>query len=122
METIISTLEKILDDLKEVGGVEFCAIISKQGLLMVSKEATAGLDSEAFAALTATLFMSADSTTMRLCSQRPRSIIIDTEDKQLLIYAAANEVLIVVLVGHGGYVGLILHEVKKAAKKVGNIF
>ena len=117
METIANMLEKILDDLQSVGGVELCAIVSKQGLLMVSRQASSGLDSEAFAALTATLYMSAESTTMRLSKQKPKSIIVQTDDKQLITYASGPDALIVVLVGNDGYVGLILSEMKKAAEK-----
>ncbi|MFZ3383757.1 MAG: roadblock/LC7 domain-containing protein [Candidatus Methanoperedens sp.] len=117
MDTIADMLEKILDDLQLVGGVELCAIVSKQGLLMVSREASQELDSEAFAALTATLYMSAESTTMRLSKQKPKSIIVQTEDKQLITYAAGPDALIVVLVGNEGYIGLILSEMKKAAGK-----
>lgn len=118
METIANMLEKILDDLQSVVGVELCAIVSKQGLLMVSREAGPGLDSEAFAALTATLYMSAESTTMRLSKQKPKSIIIETKDKQLVTYEAGPDALIVVLVENEGYIGLILNELKKAAEKV----
>lgn len=121
METIANMLEKILDDLRAVGGVELCAIVSKQGLLMVSREASPGLNSEAFAALTATLYMSAESTTMRLSSQKPKSIIVETEDKHLITYAAGPDALIVVLIGNEGYIGLILSELKKAAEKARNI-
>jgi predicted regulator of Ras-like GTPase activity (Roadblock/LC7/MglB family) len=121
METITSMLEKILDELSAVGGVELCAIVSKQGLIMVSREASSGLDSEAFAALTATLFMSAQSTTMRLSSQKPKSIIVETKDKQLITYEAGPNALIVVFVGNEGYIGLILNELKKAAEKTRNI-
>lgn len=121
METITNMLEKILDDLQAVGGVELCAIVSKQGLLMVSKEASKGLDREAFAALTATLFMSAESTTMRLSSQKPKSIIVETKDKQLITYEAGPNALIVVYFGNESYIGLILNELKKAAEKVKNI-
>ncbi len=117
MDTIADMLEKILDDLQSVGGVELCAIVSKQGLLMVSREASQELDSEAFAALTATLYMSAESTTMRLSKQKPKSIIVQTEDKQLITYAAGPDALIVVLVGNEGYIGLILSEMRKAAEK-----
>lgn len=118
METIAKSLEKILDDLQAVGGVELSAIVSRQGLLMVSKETEGGLNSEAFAALTATLYISAESTTMRLSEQRPRSIIVETEDKHLITYTAGPEALIVVLVGKEGYIGLVLNELKKAAEKV----
>ena len=121
METIANMLEKILDDLQSVGGVELCAIVSKQGLLMVSREASPGLDSEAFAALTATLYMSAESTTIRLSKQKPKSIIVQTNDKQLITYAAGPDALIVVLVGNEGYIGLILSEIKKAAEKAMNV-
>jgi predicted regulator of Ras-like GTPase activity (Roadblock/LC7/MglB family) len=121
METITNILEKILDDLQAIGGVELCAIISKQGLVMVSRESTQGLDSEAFAALTATLFMSAESTTMRLSRQKPKSIIVETKDKQLITYEAGPNALIVIFVGNEGYMGLILNELKKAAEKVRNI-
>ncbi len=121
METIANMLEKILDDLQSVGGVELCAIVSKQGLLMVSREASPGLDSEAFAALTATLYMSAESTTIRLSKQKPKSIIVETNNKQLITYAAGPDALIVVLVGNEGYIGLILSEIKKAAEKAMNV-
>lgn len=118
METIAKSLEKILDDLQAVGGVELSAIVSRQGLLMVSKETEGGLNSEAFAALTATLYISAESTTMRLSEQRPKSIIVETVDKHLITYAAGPDALIVVLVGKEGYIGLVLNELKKAAEKV----
>jgi len=121
METITSMLEKILDDLQAVGGVELCSIVSKQGLIMASRKASPGLDSEAFAVLTATLFMSAESTTMRLSSQKPKSIIVETNDKQLITYDAGPNALIVIFVGNEGYIGLILNELKKAAEKVRNI-
>jgi predicted regulator of Ras-like GTPase activity (Roadblock/LC7/MglB family) len=121
METIAKSLEKVLSDLEAVGGIELAAIISKQGLLMVSKEKNNGLNSEAFAALTATLYMSAESTTMRLSSQKPKSISVETEDKHLITFTAGPDALIVVLVGKEGYVGLILNELKKAAEKVTKI-
>jgi len=121
METIASMLEKILDELQSVGGIELCAIVSKQGLLMVSREASPGFDSEAFAALTATLYMSAESTIMRLSKQKPKSIVVETDGKQLIIYAAGPDALIVVLAGKEGYIGLILNELKKAAEKVKNL-
>ena len=121
METIAQSLEKILDDLQAVGGVELSAIVSRQGLLMVSKDTGGGLNSEAFAALTATLYISAESTTVRLSGQRPRSIIVETEDKHLITYAAGPDALIVVLVGQEGYIGLVLNELKKAVEKVKQI-
>jgi predicted regulator of Ras-like GTPase activity (Roadblock/LC7/MglB family) len=118
METKAQSLEKVLDNLSSVGGIELSAIVSRQGLLMVSKEGDEKLSSEAFAALTATLYMSAESTTMRLSEQKPRTIIVETDDRHLITYAAGPDALIVVLMGKEGYIGLVLNELKKAAEKV----
>ena len=118
MKTITTSLEKVLDNLEAVGGIELSAIVSKQGLLMVSRKTTAEENSEAFAALTATLFMSAESTTMRLSNEKTKSIVVETKDKHLITYVAGPDALIVVLVGDEGFIGLILNELKKAAEKV----
>ncbi len=118
METKAQSLEKVLDDLSAVGGIELSAIVSRQGLLMVSRTGDGMLNSEAFAALTATLYMSAESTTMRLHEQKPKTIIVETDDRHLITYVAGPNALIIVLVGKEGYIGLILNELKKAAEKV----
>ncbi len=121
METKSQLLEKILNDLSAVGGIELSAIVSRQGLLMVSKDGNGDRSSEAFAALTATLYISAESTTMRLRDQKPRTIIVETDDSHLITYAAGPDALIVVLLGKEGYIGLVLNELKKAAEKVKEI-
>jgi predicted regulator of Ras-like GTPase activity (Roadblock/LC7/MglB family) len=132
METKAQSLKKVLDELKTIGGIELSAIVSRQGLLMVSKDENGSLSSEAFAALTATLYMSAESTTMRLRQQKPITIIVETEDYQLITYTAGPNALIVVLINNEGYsfakghipqvtFGLILNELKKAAEKVRTI-
>jgi len=118
METIAKSLEKILNDLEAVGGIQLSAIVSKQGLLMVSRDRGGKFDTRAFAALTATLYMSAESTTLRLSEQRPKSIIVETEDRHLITYAAGPDALIIVMVGKDAYIVLILNELKKAAEKV----
>lgn len=121
MKTIANQLENVLEDLESVGGIEMSAIITKDGLLMVSKNGNRNMNTEAFAALTATLHMSAETTTLRINNQKPRSITVETDDKHLITYAAGQKALIVVLVGNEGYVGLILKDLKKAAEKIKNI-
>ena len=118
METTSKSLEKILVDLEAMGGIEFSAIVSRQGLLMGSKTNNGNLNSDTFAALTATLFSSAESTTTRLSKQKPESIIVQTEDKHLITYAATPEALIVVLVGKSDAIGSILNELKISAERV----
>ena len=122
METKAQSLEKVLDNLKAVGGIELSAIVSRQGLLMVSKDSSGNHSNEAFAALTATLYMSAESTVLRLKEQKPKYIIVQTtEEKHLITYTAGNNALIVILVGKDGVIGLILNELKTVAENVKQI-
>lgn len=118
--TLKDDLEAVLTELDSVGDIKLSAIISRQGLLMVSK-ASQGSDSEAFAALTATLHMSAESTTKRLSKEMPKSIVVETEEHNLITYSAGPNALIVVLASNEGFLGLILTELKKAAEKVKNL-
>ncbi len=121
METIANKLEKVLEELELLGGIEMSSIITKDGLLMVSKKANNGMNKEAFAALTATLHMSAETTTLRINNQRPKSISVETNDKHLITFTAGQNALIVVLVGNEGYISMILKELKRAADKVKKI-
>jgi predicted regulator of Ras-like GTPase activity (Roadblock/LC7/MglB family) len=118
--TLKDDLEAVLTDLETVGDIKLSAIISRQGLLMVSK-ATQGSDSGAFAALTATLHMSAESTTKRLSKEIPKLIVVETEGHNLITYSAGPNALIVVLASNEGFLGLILTELKKAADRVKNL-
>ncbi len=120
MATLKEKLEEILVGLESSGDIELSAIISRHGLLMVSR-ATRDSDREAFAALAATLHMSAESTTKRLSNEAPNSIIVETDKNSLITCSAGPDALIVVLASKEGGLGLILTELKKAAEKVENL-
>jgi len=120
MATLKEKLEEVLVMLESLGDIKLSAIISRHGLLMVSR-ATQDSDSEAFAALAATLHMSAESTTKRLSEEAPNSIIVETDENNLITYSAGPNALIVVLANKEGGLGLILTELKKAAKMVENM-
>lgn len=116
--TLKDMLEEILLNLENsVGNISISAIVSRHGLLMVSRTPEDS-DSEAFAALTATLFMSAESTTKRLSHEIPNSVVIETDNNHLITYAAGPDALIVAMASKEGGLGLILNELKKAAEKV----
>jgi predicted regulator of Ras-like GTPase activity (Roadblock/LC7/MglB family) len=117
MATLQKMLEDILIDLESIGCIKLSAIISRHGLLMVSR-ATDESNTEVFAALTATLHMSAESTTQRLSKEVPRYIVVETDENNLITYSAGPNALIVVLASNEGTLGLILNEIKKSAKKV----
>ena len=117
MATLKNKLEDILTRLESVGDITLSAIITRQGLLMVSKF-TQESDGEAFAALSATLHKSAETTTKRLCSEIPKTIVVETEQHNLITHSAGPDALIVGLASKEGGLGLILNELKKAADQV----
>ena len=120
MATTKEMLDKILSDLESTGGIELSAIVSRHGLLMVSTE-SGSFSSEAFAALTATLYVSAESTTTRLSDEVPKSIIVETETKHVITLEAGPKALLVVLVDNAGSLGLILNDMKSASGKIAKI-
>ncbi|MGP8320159.1 MAG: roadblock/LC7 domain-containing protein [Methanosarcinaceae archaeon] len=113
-------LDKVLFDLESAGGVELSAIISKHGLLMVSTDSDT-FSNETFAAVTATLYMSAESTTIRLSDELPKSIVIETGTKHIITVKAGSEALLVVLADNAYSLGLILNDMKSAGKKIARI-
>ncbi|KAF5410102.1 MAG: hypothetical protein C5S43_05350 [Candidatus Methanocomedens sp.] len=113
-------LDEVLISLESIDDIKLSVIISRHGLLMVSR-ATQESNTEAFAALTATLHMSAESTTKRLSKEVPKSIIVETDKHNLITYAAGPNALLVVMASNEGGLGLILNEMKKAAEKVKSI-
>jgi predicted regulator of Ras-like GTPase activity (Roadblock/LC7/MglB family) len=120
MATLKEKLEEILINLESLGDIKLSAIISRHGLLMVSR-ATQDSDIEAFAALSAILHISAESTTKRLSNEVPNSVIVETDENSLITYSAGSNALIAVLASKEGGLGLILNELKKAAKNVENL-
>ncbi|HJH31138.1 MAG TPA: hypothetical protein C5S50_02880 [Methanosarcinaceae archaeon] len=111
---------EILSGLESTGGVELSAIVSKHGLLMVSTGSDT-LSNEAFAAFTATLYMSAESTTMRLSNEMPKSIIVETGTKYVIMVEAGPKALLVVLADNAGDPVLILNDMKSASEKIARI-
>ncbi|MGP8321546.1 MAG: roadblock/LC7 domain-containing protein [Methanosarcinaceae archaeon] len=120
MKTKKEMLDKILSDLESADGIELSAIVSKHGLLMVSTEGGI-FNSEAFAAVTATLYMSAESTTMRLNNEVPESIIVETGTKYVITVKAGLEALLVVLADNANSIGSILNNMKSASEKIARI-
>jgi len=75
METIANMLEKILDDIYQ-SGVWNSAPLFQTGIADGFQGSESRTDSEAFAALTATLYMSAESTTVRLSNRNLNRLLL----------------------------------------------
>lgn len=113
----IGMVDKVLKDLNNVGGVETCAVVSRDGLLIRSisqKEQFA----ESIAALSATMLGAAETATIELGKGIPDRIIVETEQGRLIAVGAGPKVLLVVIVNSDVGLGLILFELKETTKKL----
>ncbi len=62
MTTTANILQELVTDLKNPGGIEACAIVSRDGLLM-SSDMPDGIMDETFAAMSATMPGAAETAT-----------------------------------------------------------
>ena len=117
MPEIIDMVDKVLADLKRVGGVEACAAASRDGLLIraiMQKEEFA----ESFAAMSATMLGAAETATTELGKGIPNRVIVESERGRLIAVGAGPRALLIVLVSSDAGLGLILLELERAAQKL----
>ncbi|GFO97248.1 Roadblock/LC7 family protein [groundwater metagenome] len=117
MTDTIELVEKVLSDLKKTGGVEACAAVSRDGLLIRSsmqKERFA----ESFAAMSATMLGAAETAFTELGKGIPNRVIVESTMGRLIAVGAGNKALLVVIVSPEIGLGLILLELDKSAKKL----
>ena len=113
----IGMVDKVLTDLRNIDGNEACAVVSREGLLIHSisqKE----LFAESIAAFSATMFGAADIAIPELGNCVLDRIIVETEQKRLIVVSATPKALLFVIVNSDVGLGLILFELKEAAKKL----
>jgi len=121
MTNMIEMLDKILANLKKVGGVEASVVASRDGLLMASNIPSLGARAETFAAMSATMLGAAETATSELGKGIPDRVIVESEHGKLIATGAGSKALLIVLTDQDAGLGLILVELEKAAEKVKKI-
>lgn len=117
MSNTIGMVDKVLADLKNVDGVEACAVVSRDGLLIHSiseKEQFA----KTIAAMSATMLGAAETAARELGKGIPNRVIVESEQGRLIAVGAGTKALLVVIVNLDIALGLILLELEKAAEKL----
>jgi predicted regulator of Ras-like GTPase activity (Roadblock/LC7/MglB family) len=117
MSDTIGMVDKVLADLKNVGGVEACAVISRDGLFIhgiLQKEQFV----KTIAAMSATILGAAETAVRELGKGTPNRVIVESEQGRLIAVGAGTKALLVVIVNLDISLGLMLLELEKAAKKL----
>lgn len=122
MANIANMIDKILADMKKVGGIESSIIASRDGLLIASDISSSSARAETFAAMSATMLGAAETATTELGKGIPDRVIVESEHGKLIATGAGPKALLVVLTKPDAGLGLILVELEKASDKIKNVF
>lgn len=117
MSDTIDIVDKLLTDLKNIGGVEACAAASRDGLLIranMQKE----LYIDSMVAMSATILGAAETATTQVQKGVPNRVIVETDNGRLIVVGAGHKALLIVLTSQDTGLGLILLELEKSAAKL----
>lgn len=120
MSDIVDMIDKLLTDLKNIGGVVACAAASRDGLLIravMHKEQFV----ESLAAMSATILGAAETATTHVEMGVPTRIIVESDHGKLVIIGAGPKALLILLANPNLSLGLILLELEKSAEKLKEI-
>lgn len=120
MSDTLDMVDKLLTDLKNIGGVMACAAASRDGLLIravMEKEQFV----ESLVAMSATMLGAAETATTHVEMGVPSRIIVESDYGRLIIVGAGPKALLILLANQNSGLGLILLELDKSAKKLKEI-
>ena len=119
MATTIENLNRVVNSLTKTKRISAAAVVSRNGLLMVST--TKPDHAQIFAAMAATMFIAAEIATNEVGGWEPDRLVVESEDFNLIIIAANSKTLLVALTETTAGLGIVLHDMKKAAKEVKDV-
>lgn len=110
-------LSAILRKINGISDVEGAAIVTRDGLLIVS-EISSSVDSETFAAMSATMFAAAETALSELKKGGVERVLVESKETKLVLVGAGETAILILMVNPISNIGLVLVEVKKAAAKI----
>ncbi len=110
-------LDSLLADLRNSGGVEGAAVVSKDGLIIASL-LDAGVDSDIFGAMSATMNGAAETAMGELKKGMPDRVLVEAAAGKLIAVGAGENSILVVLSAPSSSLGMLLVEMKKTAERV----
>ncbi|MCX9084387.1 MAG: roadblock/LC7 domain-containing protein [Candidatus Methanoperedens sp.] len=120
MTGTLDMIDKLLVDLKNVGGVMACAAASRDGLLirsLMQKEQYV----ESLAAMSATMLGAAETATIHAEMGIPTRVIVESDIGKLIVEGAGPKALLILLANKDSGLGLILLELDRSSQKLKEI-
>jgi hypothetical protein len=118
--TITEKLENVLKDIEHIGDIQASAIVSKDGLMMVSN-CTGNVDANLIGAMVAMLIRSARHVVKELQKGSVEYILLHTDLGEILIMNVSSSAILCVITDKYESVGLTIVQMKKASGNIKNI-
>jgi hypothetical protein len=118
-ETKTEKLNKILEELKKVGGIEGSMVVSRDGLKIASD--VGNIDADTFAAMSAAMQGAAETAASELKKGEVEQIIIETDTGRIISVGAGKKSILVIMAGKKVNLGLALIEMGRSAEKIAGI-
>ncbi len=118
--TTTGMLEKIINDLLCLGGIEASVVASRDGLLIYSNVPMKE-HAEAFAAMSATMLGAAETATTELGKGIPERIIVESMNGKIIAMGAGPKALLILMTEPDASLGLILIEATRASEKINEV-
>lgn len=110
-------IEEILENLKNVKGIEESSAVTRDGLLVHSTLSNT-YQYQTFVAMAATMFGAAEIASIELKKGVADRIIIESEAGKIIVTGAGSKILLVVTARSNSELGIILLEMKKTADRI----
>jgi len=120
MSDTLDMVDKLLADLKNVGGVMACAAATRDGLLIRSLIQYEKYG-ESLAAMSATMLGAAETATTHVEMGIPTRVIVESDNGKLIVIGAGPKALLILHANKNSELGLILIELDKSAQKLKEI-
>ncbi|MFO7966538.1 MAG: roadblock/LC7 domain-containing protein [Archaeoglobaceae archaeon] len=117
MANLKELLEKVIKELKSTGDLDAGAVVSRDGLL-IAADISQNVNSDSFAAMTATMLGAAETATSELGKGFPDRVIVEGEDGKIIATGAGFKALLVAMASPNANLGLLLLEMSKASNKI----
>ncbi len=117
----VTELSQVLADMRRAEGIRAIAIVSRDGILIVS-DMPAEIHPETFAAMSAIMLGAAETAALEINVPAPDRIIVETDGGRLVVAGAGERMMLVVLADVRASLGHVIVEMSRAVARVKEIF
>ncbi len=118
--TIAEKLGKVLKDIEYIGDIEASAIVSKDGLMMVS-DCGGFVDDAIIGAMVAMLIGSASHVSEELKKEDIEYLLLHTKLGEIIIMKVSSSAILCVITEKYENIGLTIVQMEKASENIKNI-